>query len=209
MLRFFLILFAFAPSAASALPTVSVEWRDAGTFLAAPVSSTAILDVAVTADSAGLVGIGITVQFDASTLTYLSGQEFTRVDLPGMGNLFMPLGLGISTAAPGELRLFDQVSLATGLGVGQTATLGSFKFRLAAPTATSSCASPRPSPMTSSTAPRSPSPRRSPASRRRRSSPSRCRPAPTCRRPRWRSSTRPAGWARSAASARATSCASS
>ena len=83
-----------------------------------------VVDVIATGDAAGLIGVGVTIFYDEAT--FISGGEFTSVNLPGMGNSFTPLSLGVVDAGD-RLNGFDQATLATGC-ISCTVTLGSFKF---------------------------------------------------------------------------------
>jgi hypothetical protein len=119
---------------AQAINSVDIVWRGFGFTVATPTvteSSILIADIVLTADTAGISGVGISIAFDASELQYMSGVEFTSVNLPGMGNVFNPLAIGVSSDNTGGLITgFDQADLA-GVGlVASTRTLGSMKFHV-------------------------------------------------------------------------------
>ena len=134
----------FIASSASAINSIDITWRGLGSEVcaASPTqcadlglggltvapSSTLIADLVLTADAAGVIGVGVTVLYDATEVGYVSGQEFTSVNLPGMGNIMTPLSLGVIDGGD-RLNGFDQAPLATGL-ISGTATLGSFKFHI-------------------------------------------------------------------------------
>ena len=142
----------FMSTAASALPTVNMLWRQppgnsptaagAGVILQTPtigVGSTVIADIVLTADgSPGIVtGVFVSIAFDATELTGVGGRELASVNLPGMGNTFAPVGVGVSGGGTsGLFTNFDTGTLATGLTTG-TRTLGSVKFTVTAITADS------------------------------------------------------------------------
>jgi hypothetical protein len=122
--------------AAQAINSVDIVWRGFGSTVEAPTTVTAssilIADIVLTADTAGISGAGVSIQFDAAELEYLSGVEFTSVNLPGMGNVFAPLQIGLTRVdnTAGVIEGFEQADL-SGVGlVASTRTLGSMKFHV-------------------------------------------------------------------------------
>ena len=124
--------FVVAAGAAQALSSVFIVWRGIGTGAESVAASTTLIaDIVLTADTNGVAGIQITISFDATELQVIGGGEFTPANLPGMGNQFDPLTIGVTVDnTTGTISRFDQATLTTGLSSGDTATLGSFKFHV-------------------------------------------------------------------------------
>jgi hypothetical protein len=123
-----------AAGAAQALPSISILWQANGTAtIGTPTitgSSTIVADIVLTTDVATIIGVFLTIEFDASELQALSFKEIT-VNLPGMGNEFNPLLAGGTIDNVNGLVLnFDTQTLATGLAGGLTRTLGSVTFHV-------------------------------------------------------------------------------
>jgi len=134
-------LFVITASSANALPTVRIVWdkgcgatcpselNTANATVGEEVTAYVVLDGDAT--SPPVTGVFVTVAFDNEKLTALSGGELATVNLPGMGNEFAPLTLGVNIfQAEGDIRNFDTSTLATGLATDVSRTLGSLVFRI-------------------------------------------------------------------------------
>ena len=145
-----------------ALPTVSIIWKQTGTDTinadSVNVGDLVNANIVVTADpeaDPSIVGVFVTIEFNNSKLdvscgggagppSACGGFEIPTVNLPGMGNTWSPIGLGVDCfqeGAPGTFppalqgvplcASFDQASASSpGLNSGNTRTLGSITFEL-------------------------------------------------------------------------------
>ena len=128
---------------AQALPTISMIWRDTGTDLIGTptiaVNDRVLADVVLTGDSTGpaIKGVFITIEFNTAKLEATGALELPSVNLPGMGNSFSPVGVGVAIDnVAGLVTNFDEATTATGLATDGTVTLGSVAFTVVAATGT-------------------------------------------------------------------------
>jgi len=134
----------FMSTAASALPSVDMIWRNpanptganAGTVLSTPTigaSSTVVADIVLRGDGTiATTGVFVTIAFDNTELFAIGGLELTTVNLPGMGNTMAPVGAGVTVnQAAGQITNFDQGTNTAGLVTGSR-TLGSVRFHVIA-----------------------------------------------------------------------------
>ena len=151
-----------AASSVQALPTVSIIWKQTGTNVIDAASNFAPGDlvnanIVVTADPVAdpsIVGVFLTIEFNNAKLDVscgggsgppnCGGFEIPVVNLPGMGNTWSPIGLGVDcyqAGAPGTFppalqgvplcANFDVANAsAPGLNSGNTRTIGSITFEL-------------------------------------------------------------------------------
>ena len=114
-----------AASSAQAITSVSMIWRDPGSgtpgfgaTIGTPsvsASSIVIADIVLAADAAGVTEVFISIEFDATELqaitTFPMEVELASVNLPGMGNFFLPMTPGVSfDNINGLIEGFDQVT---------------------------------------------------------------------------------------------------
>ena len=138
----------FAAGAANALPSIDIIWKSNQTnSIGTPsvgASSTVVADIVLRgsgSSSQSVVGVFITVAFDASELQAQSAFEIPTVNLPGMGNTLSPISVGTSIDnSAGKVQGFDWANAsAPGLsGSGQSRTLGSITFHIVDATGDSS-----------------------------------------------------------------------
>ena len=136
----FATAFLFITSTASALPSIDLIWDSNGTdTIGTPAISNGdsiIANIVLRGSgsaSQSVIGVFITVAFDASELEATSAFEIPNVNLPGMGNNLSPIspGTNIDNVA-GKVSGFDWANAsAAGLsGLGQSRTLGSVTFKV-------------------------------------------------------------------------------
>lgn len=122
---------------AQALPSISIIWRSSGTatLVSPAASSDVVADIVLTTDAEVIRGVFISIEFDATELQAVSAQELATINLPGMGNEFRPISPStLIDNGIGQVTDFDEATLSTGLGGGNTVTLGSVTFRVASTT---------------------------------------------------------------------------
>ena len=136
----FATAFLFITSSASALPSIDIVWKANQTnSIGTPsvgASSTVVADIVLRGSGStaqSVVGVFITVAFDASELQAESAFEIPTVNLPGMGNTLSPISVGTNIDnSAGKVQGFDWANAsAPGLsGSGQSRTLGSVTFHI-------------------------------------------------------------------------------
>ena len=96
VLLFALVLLFIAP-AATALSSIHISWGLGGIseIVAPAVSSMVTAHIVITPDSAGVVGVFVSIEFDASELRAIAGKELALVRL-GMGGGFIPVSQGFT-----------------------------------------------------------------------------------------------------------------
>ena len=89
----------------------------------------------LTTDAEAILGVFISIEFDATELQAVSAKELATINLPGMGNEFRPISTStLIDNGLGKVTDFDEATLSTGLTAGNTVTLGSVTFRVASTT---------------------------------------------------------------------------
>ena len=138
-----LILSLLAAAPAAAISSVSLQWRGNGGDLTIGSTpgvlppSPQIVDIVLTVDGNTVIGVFWSVEYDPTELAVVSTHEISPVNLPGMGNVFIPQAVGTTTTTGGTLggiignfdERVDPIS-ATGLETGNTRTLGSITFNV-------------------------------------------------------------------------------
>jgi len=130
--------------AANALPSIDIIWKDnQSESIGTPTvgsSSTIVADIVLRGDgdpANSVIGVFITIDFDAAELQAVSAFELGTVNLPGMGNSLSPISttnFNIDNTA-GFVQGFDQANAsAPGLSALQSRTLGSVTFHVLNPT---------------------------------------------------------------------------
>lgn len=130
-------LLLMCASTAHALPSIQIIWQDTQTpTLAASPSATAVADIVLRGEEPLVIsGIFVSIEFDASELQAVGGRELFAVNLPGMGNVFVPVGIGVTLDnVAGVVTNFDQATLEGGLATTDSRTLGSVRFHVLNPT---------------------------------------------------------------------------
>ena len=120
-------------SSAQALSSIDVVWGPVGiTEISSPaVSSTVTAYVTMTPDSAGLLGVFVSIEFDAAELQATGGKEHLSVKI-SMGSVFSPLSEGFTLVdnVNGLIEGFESVTLGVPAPAGDTFTLGTVVFHV-------------------------------------------------------------------------------
>ena len=134
-----ILVAAFAPEPARAIPSLSLLWKtgtpaDRSVLVANP-GDEAVADIVLTGVfESAITGVFITIEFDNGELEALSGFEIPTVNLPGMGNSFSPIAAGVTVNnVSGVIENFDQATVDAGFQSLQSRTLGSVTFRVVNP----------------------------------------------------------------------------
>ena len=137
-----IVLTMLAAAPAAAISSISLQWRGNGgdTGLAASeVGNSAIADIVLNVDGNTVIGVFWSVTYDPTELTATASNEINSINLPGMGNTFIPQLSGTSTTTGGTLgglvenfdERVDPIS-GPGLATGNSRTLGSITFNVIA-----------------------------------------------------------------------------